>query len=405
MGGQGLAAMQAGSTIREASGAGMSGETFPAWARARPILGRLAVLRLRVEPSAEGWIVDLGASRRLRLDHVGRSAPLPLVLDGAAFAALPLALREGRPLHVEGRLTRGALRNLRELAEAWADWSPDRFQAVPVTCEEVADERRPHGPATAAAWSGDLRSTFAALGGEPSLAEAGFRVDEVVHVAGLPGPAPAPGAVARLSEAFAALGIRLTLVRADAEGFLDPAIGALPLVAAALHLVGDGRVGTAVHARSMPMSAQLVRPRPEPTLGDFHSGDRLGIMAIGGLASAPAMATHVMGRPGGAAILDGCRASGFAAPRCGRCRDCSILDLGLAGAGLGTGASRVLPDLLPEEAGLVAEEALALRDWSGPAGLRARLAARVAGRDVRRARRDRAHWREAQAGRAEPWPR
>lgn len=368
-----------------------------------------AILRLQVESSSEGWILNLGGvARRLRLDHVGRLASPPSVLDGAAFAALPLALREGRPLHVEGRLSRGALRNLRELAEAWADWSPERFQAVAVSCDEVADDRLMSGDAAIAAWSGDLRSTFTALGGELSLRESGFRIDEVVHVTGLSDPPLTADASARLTEAFAGLGIALTLVRTNAAeaGFVDPAIGVLPLVTAALHLVSDGRVGTTVHARARPMGVQLVRPRSEPTLGDAHSGDRLRVIAVGGTTSAPVMAAHVAGRVGAADLLDVCRASGFRAPRCGRCRDCAIIDLGLVGAGLAEGGTAVtLPDPWPEDAGVAAEEALALWDWSGPRRLRARLAARVATRDLSRARRDQAHWREAQKGAAEPWPR
>jgi len=64
---------------------------------------------------------DTGGERRLTLAIPGSEAlPVPPVLDAAAVAALPLAMRAGVPLHVAGPLSAGAMQGLAELAAAWS---------------------------------------------------------------------------------------------------------------------------------------------------------------------------------------------------------------------------------------------------------------------------------------------
>ena len=85
----------------------------------------------------------------------GKRAGPPELLDGLAIALLPTAMRVGGCLHVRGPMTRGALRNLTEYAEAWANWRPTAFRPVTITADRVIDGLRPPGNGDALfAWSG-----------------------------------------------------------------------------------------------------------------------------------------------------------------------------------------------------------------------------------------------------------
>ena len=53
--------------------------------------------------------------------------------DFAAIATLFFALRERRPLHIDGPVSAALLRNLEELQEVWAMWRPSSYAPVPVT--------------------------------------------------------------------------------------------------------------------------------------------------------------------------------------------------------------------------------------------------------------------------------
>lgn len=367
-------------------------------------------LVVRAEPLADGWTIvadGRDGAQRMQLRQPDRDRPLPPVLDAAAFCVLPLAMHARQALHVDGPLTRSALRNLRELSEAFANWDSDRFAAVEVSCETVVDDAPPSGRSCIAAWSGDLRSSFAATGGEDAAALAGYRPDTAVHVLGLGHPPPDRDAMRRIVDAFREAGVDLVMVSTDAasSGFLDPVIGALPVVAAALHLVGDGRAAMAVHAEASAMRAQLIRPRRHPTPGDQFSGDRIDVASVGGTASLPHMAGWLAQQPHLRPLLAGCRATGFREPRCGRCGDCRRTDLGLLGAGLGQAGGRAAWAFDPNDPDMETEGILALADWRGPRLAKWRLAAGLVRAEIRRAKRDRAIWQSAMRGEAEPWPR
>ena len=88
-------------------------------------------------PDEAGWSADLhhpgGRVSRLEIEWPGIRIAAPAVLDGVAAAALPVVMRAGGALKIRGAITRGALRNLSELAEAWTSWRPGRFHRVLLT--------------------------------------------------------------------------------------------------------------------------------------------------------------------------------------------------------------------------------------------------------------------------------
>jgi hypothetical protein len=367
-------------------------------------------MTLTVEASDRCWlgkIAHAGTARVLRIEVLSGPGTVPAVADGLAFAVLPVALRLGCDLEVKASLSRSALRNLRELAEGWHNWNPAALAAGQVRCEEVVDLVRPVTDRVAVAWSGDVRSTFALAGGEPSVTQAGYRVDSGVYVKGLGGATAAlDGEIDRISRTFAAAGKTLTVVETNAaeEGLVDPAVGVLPMVSAALHLAGAGRFGMCFHAVSEPVRAQGIRPRRVPSLADFFSGDLLRVAAVGGTSSAPAMVRHLAEDAFFRDYLDRCRANGFSECRCQGCFDCQLLDLGWSGAGRASGGPRGRGFPLTT-ANHVAEAALALSDWQGSLWRRLQLGARVTLNEMRRASHERHVWRKALRNEEEPWPR
>ena len=342
--------------------------------------------------------------------------PPPEVLDGLAIAFLPTVMRAGGSLHVRGPLTRGAVRNLSEYAEAWANWRPAAFHRVAITADRVLDlPRLPAGGEALFAWSRGLRSTHTLVRHLDRLIPGAFGVRAAVRVVGLdrdPLAAAAEDAGIDRLAALRAAGIRSEVVRTDAggQGLIDGEIGVLPIVAAALHAVSGG-AATGLHARSWHFGAQLRFPRPGPALADLLSGDAFAVRADGGSASPPAMAEAVSRHPALAAVLSDCRRSRLVPP-CGRCPECTLLALAFAARGLPVPQSRLRISALsvarlPLRDPVVAADATAtLEDWGGDRGgwqklLQARVGLNRLAIDVR----DHLRWAGAIAGVLPPWPR
>ncbi len=109
------------------------------------------------------WMDVDGAS--VFFDVEGDVLPPPLDLhDYAAVGSIFFAMRQRRPLHVEGRVSQAMLRNLEELQEAWAVWRPAWYSAVPVTAsEEVPDPVASSERTGVFAFSGGVDATAALL--------------------------------------------------------------------------------------------------------------------------------------------------------------------------------------------------------------------------------------------------
>lgn len=74
----------------------------------------------------------------------GDVLPPPIALyDFAAVAAIFLAMRERRSLHVAGPVSRVLLRNLEEFQEIWSIWQPRDYGAVSVTADEERESVSP----------------------------------------------------------------------------------------------------------------------------------------------------------------------------------------------------------------------------------------------------------------------
>jgi hypothetical protein len=345
-----------------------------------------------------------GGERRLTMAVPGSEGlPPPAVLDAAAIAALPLAMREGLPLHVAGPLSSGALRDLAELAQAWGQGGRHGLAEVPVTADGIVTGLAPApGHAALVAWQNDLASTAMLAAHATGAVQGGFAVRAALRLTGL-----CAGGGLREAEAGAgSLGLRFLAIESNAAaaGFIDPALGHAPLLAAMLQLAAPlfPGVGTGLIARPFRYDALLQLKRPSPAVPDVMGSDCFAVRFDGGGLPPPALARLVSQHPALVAALATAEGEALVSA-----------DLAFAAAGLRWPGRPSLPRqlatvlALPMWRDAAAAEASALdAAWEGPRGaLGGLLGLRVALDRGATVVADHFRWGMALAGLRRPWPR
>ena len=163
---------------------------------------------------------SLAGQRRVFFEISGDILPPPLqVHDFAVLAALLTAMREGRPVHVEGPVTEQLIRSLEEFQEAWSIWRP-RFTPVRITADQIIPAETPSTRRGMFAFSGGVDGTFALL--RHHKGRAGLRTARpvgamLVHGFDIPlGEQQAfDRARANVAKVIAALGMPLSVVRTN----------------------------------------------------------------------------------------------------------------------------------------------------------------------------------------------
>ena len=161
-----------------------------------------------------------GGHRRVFFEISGDILPPPLeVHDFAVLSALIVAMREGRPMHVEGPVSEGLLRGLEEFQEAWAQWR-SRYAPIQITADQIVPIETPSMRRGIFAFSGGVDGTFALL--RHHKARAGLRTARPVGamlVHGFDIPLSEQQAFdrarANVAGAVGALGIPLAIVRTN----------------------------------------------------------------------------------------------------------------------------------------------------------------------------------------------
>lgn len=161
-----------------------------------------------------------GGPRRVFFEITGDVLPPPLeVHDFAVLSALIVAMREGRPIHVEGPVTERLIRGLEEFQEAWTLWRR-KYTPVRITADQII-QGGPHSTRRGVfAFSGGVDGTFALL--RHHKARAGLRTARPVAamlVHGFDIPLGEQGAFERarrsVADVIGALGLPLAIVRTN----------------------------------------------------------------------------------------------------------------------------------------------------------------------------------------------
>jgi hypothetical protein len=93
----------------------------------------------------------------------GDVLPPPLrVNDFAAAGTIFTAMREGRPLHIEGVVTAALLRNLEEFQDAWTLWRA-KLKRIDITADEIVPDGAPGPRKGIIAFSGGVDGVFSVL--------------------------------------------------------------------------------------------------------------------------------------------------------------------------------------------------------------------------------------------------
>jgi hypothetical protein len=166
---------------------------------------------------------SLAAQRRVFFEISGDILPPPLeVHDFAVLSALIVAMREGRPMHVEGPVTEGLIRGLEEFQEAWALWRT-KYTPVRITADQVIPAERQSTRRGIFAFSGGVDGTFALL--RHHKARAGLRTARPVAAMLVHGFDIAldeqqafDRARGNVSDVIGALGMPLAIVRTNWRG-------------------------------------------------------------------------------------------------------------------------------------------------------------------------------------------
>ena len=113
---------------------------------------------------------------QINLEILNDSETLSESNDFALWITLPLAMREGRGLRIEGPVSPKALENAAQISELWSFWLPELFEPLkPTTSEAVQAAPAPQGAPRLMCYSGGLDSTFALVrhvkeaGNKPAL--------------------------------------------------------------------------------------------------------------------------------------------------------------------------------------------------------------------------------------------
>lgn len=109
-----------------------------------------SVLLSSDDSSIQVWIGDGHSPNEIRNDF-------------AAWFFLPIAMRSGMDLSIEGEGSEETARNARRLSEIWESWLPHHFNSVNVVFDHASS--RPHGPSNGnlCLYSGGVDSTHALL--------------------------------------------------------------------------------------------------------------------------------------------------------------------------------------------------------------------------------------------------
>jgi hypothetical protein len=267
-------------------------------------------------------------TRTVSFEISGDVLPPPIELhDFAVLAALVSAVRDGQPMHVDGAVSTGLIRNLEEFQEIWALWRRN-YRPVRITAGEVVPDRPPEPRRGVFAASGGVDGTFALL--RHLSGEAGQRTAQPVCamlVHGFDVPLGEQQAFDRardgVAQVLARLGVPLAVVRTNwrnevcQDWPMEFAIG----LAACLHQFhGLANVGVLGADEDY---AHLELPwSSNPITNPLLSGGLFQLHTEGGAFTRTERVRLISDCPEIAARLRVCWQGPLTGANCGRCEKC-----------------------------------------------------------------------------------
>lgn len=263
-------------------------------------------------------------------DMLGEQAPPPRVLDGFVFGTIFYAMRSGQDVHVEGALSREALRNFDEFQDAWTLWRPDRYRKIGISCESVLDDADLPGRENAlAAFSGGVDSVFTVLRhSKQSLGNASYPLnDSVLLVHGFDVRLSEPDHLKALKDRIAPFiesrGLRIRVIRTNLKklGLQDWEDSFLAQLACCLHnYAHEFRYGLAASAEAY--DSLFFPSGSTPATTHLLSGQTFRLIHDGSGFSRTAKVREISKDPVATKILKVCWEGRESFRNCGHCEKC-----------------------------------------------------------------------------------
>ena len=280
-----------------------------------------AVVRTATYTLAEG-----PASVSYRI--AGEALPPSLTAyDFAVVAALYVAMREGRPVHVEGPVTAALLRNAAEFQEIWALWQPKR-RRVQITADQVVPAEASDVRRGVFAVSGGVDGIYALLKHHSGHADVRtVRPVCAMLVHGFDIPLREQRAFDHARDRIAAmtrpLGVPLTTVETNWRDVLGRDWGMdcqAALASCLLQFRGMANVGICGAAEDY---GKIIVPLGcNPVTNHLMSGGGFDIVTEGGAVTRSRRVRFLCDYPQIAARLRVCWEGPFTGGNCGRCEKC-----------------------------------------------------------------------------------
>jgi hypothetical protein len=271
-------------------------------------------------------LADRTASLHYRI--TGECLPPPLaVYDFAVIAAIHVAMREGRPVHVEGPVTAALLRNVEEFQEIWSLWRK-KYRRVPITADQVVPTEASDVRRGVFAVSGGVDGNYALL--RHHAGHAGVRTVRpacamLVHGFDIPlhEQQAFDHARDRIAAMTAALGIPLSIVETNWRDVLglDWAMDCQASLASCLmQFRGVANVGVCGAAQDY---GNVILPLGcNPVTNHLMSGGGFDVVTEGGCVTRTERVRFLCDYPEIAAQLRVCWEGPFTGGNCGRCEKC-----------------------------------------------------------------------------------
>ncbi|WP_162917377.1 hypothetical protein [Dongia deserti] len=123
---------------------------------------RTEVIRIKVTRS-DGSILLSNNAQSIQVWTDSRHSANEVRNDFAAWFFLPIAMRTGKDLHVEGEGAEETAKNARRLSEIWESWLPHHFSSVNISFDTHSPSRPRKSEKSLCFYSGGIDSTHALL--------------------------------------------------------------------------------------------------------------------------------------------------------------------------------------------------------------------------------------------------
>lgn len=299
-----------------------------------------------------------------------RDIPEPTVLDGFVGGMIFYVMKTGLPLHVQGSMSRAALRNLYEYQSVWARWKPESYKQVEIIPSSIVERITSKPDKAISAYSGGVDSIFTALRHRLGwLGNASYPLQAGLLVQGFDIPlantAQFNQLIERIQPFADEVGITFKKMRTNMREVSGQYWGDSHLVqlACCLHNFSH-EFDSALIGSGQPYNALILPDGTTPITDHLLSGAQMNIVHDGAAYARSEKVAAISKHATAIKVLKVCWEGADAAANCGKCEKCMRTRMNLAASGLMSPpcfATPFDPAMIPR---INIKNAIQLNEWS-----------------------------------------